>query len=352
VSVIMAVYNGAADLPTSLPSVLGQSFADFELVVVDDGSTDATEEVIRRTGDERIVYHRNASNLGQTTSLNVALRLARGEWIARIDADDRFRPGKLQRQVDYVAAHPEVDVLGTWACRVSATGVPIGWFRPPTEPRDILFHLMQSSPICHVSVLMRRARVLAVGGYDESFRYAADYKLWSDLQASGCLFANLPEILMEYRVDENTFGARTVLDRAGDESATIIRENFARVSGLELTHAEARAIHLRTTPAARLSPEAKALSYIQMLKAARRVYGRPSPRLSLRLFLGAVWSIARTEASTEADAPFDEANRQLVRRHPSARLACWSGVVARRLGGRRLSVLKERLLSLLARGYS
>jgi hypothetical protein len=350
VSVIMAVYNGAGDLPHSVPTVLAQDFADFELVVVDDASTDATADVIHGFADPRIVYHRNPSNRGQTASLNVGLRLARGEFVARIDADDRFLPGKLSRQVRYLEAHPEVAVVGTSARRVDIEGRVIGPFFPPQRPADIAFHLLHSSPICHVSALMRRDALLAVGGYDEAYRYAADFKLWSDLHARGYGLANLPDMLTEYRVDAGTFGGSNLLGGAGDESAQIIRVNAARLTGTALTLDEARAIHLRATPSPEPGVWERALAYVQLRELAVRMYRRVPARTAAQLFLGAVWSIARAQPPGAGAAR--STIRRRVRGDGAAILAMAIARTVRLLGLGRLARLRQRVGGTLVRWHA
>lgn len=340
VSVIMAVYNGARDLLTSLPSVLSQDFADIELVIVDDGSTDDTQKIIEHFTDPRIVYYHNEENRGQTGSLNVALGLARGELIARIDADDAYRPGKLARQVAFLDEHPEVHVVGTWARRLNGGGDFVGEFRPPTSPADIAFQVLHASPICHVSAVMRRAALVAVGGYDEEYRYAADYKLWSDLLAAGYKLVNIPEVLMDYRVDEGSFGARTVLGAAGAESGRIIQANAARI-GYPLTREEARAIYLRTVLGAGPGMWDRVRTYLQLTELAQRVYGHVPLRVRVRLFAAAVWSLAR--ADRRAIDASGAAQNGRVRRRPDVIAAIALGNLARMLGPDRLLRLREWL---------
>lgn len=248
VSILMAVHNGAEYLDAAMRSVLTQDFTDFEFVVVDDASTDTTLQMVHAYGDARVLYHRNPTNIGQTASLNVALRLARGEYLARMDADDEYLPGKLRAQVAFLDREREVAVCGTWAECMDQAGRKTVDYRPPTKWDDIRQRLVWTSPICHVSVLMRREPVVAVGGYDESYRYSADFRLWSELVARGYVLANLPEILMRYRVFESSFSGASLLGAAGDESARIIAQNALTFAGVPLEVEDARAIHLRAHP--------------------------------------------------------------------------------------------------------
>src|SRR5258705_775698 len=111
VSVLLPVWNGERHLAAAIESVLGQSFTDFELLIVDDGSTDGSAALIRRYGDERIRLFENEKNLGVTRSLNLGLAQARGRYVARMDADDLSAPERLARQVAFLDSHPEVALV-------------------------------------------------------------------------------------------------------------------------------------------------------------------------------------------------------------------------------------------------
>lgn len=180
VSVVMAVYNGMPYLREAVDSVLAQTFRDFELVIVDDGSTDGTVDCVRSYGDARIRRWLSERNIGQTRALNLGLTMSRGRYIARLDADDVCRPDRLQRQVDVLEGRPEVAVLGTWMHSIDARGnttalVKREWDDPGTY---VGWLLTEVCPVWHPTVMFRREVVAAVGGYDETFRIAQDYDLW------------------------------------------------------------------------------------------------------------------------------------------------------------------------------
>lgn len=303
VSIIMAVYNGSRYLREAMDSVLSQDYRDYEFVIVDDCSTDDTAEIIASYGDPRTVYIRNERNSGQTPSLNRALHAARGEYVARIDADDAYQPGKLRRQVAYLDAHPEVAVCGTAAVKFDGEGREFGLFTPPLRTDDVEFSIYHRVPVCHVSVMMRRAVVVAAGGYDEGYRYAADYALWSTLLKKGQKIANLPEPLMKYREFRESLGAVHKVGRAGDESAQIIASNAAALAGVTLGDDEARDIALLFFPAAGLSPAAIARAYGNLRRLATVAYGTVPWRVALQLRATLFWSFlkrAMHEDETEA----------------------------------------------------
>jgi glycosyltransferase involved in cell wall biosynthesis len=342
VSVVAAVFNGAQDVEAACRSVLEQSFADLELVVVDDASTDETPVILERLAaqDARIHVVRNDRQCGQTPSLNRGLRLSRGALIARIDADDTFLPGKLARQVDFLARHPEATVVGTWALRVTETGASVGVFKAPTDPAEIAHRLLFTSPICHVSVVMRRDAVLGVGGYCNAYRYAADFKLWSDLRRAGCTLVNLPEVLVHYRVASSTFGGASRF-AAADEAAEIIRENARSLADLDLGLPICRGIALKATEGAPLSDPQRRLIFRAMDALTRRHYGRVPWQVRRRLFFEAAWcfSIGQREAVAPCEAPAED--EALPVRGSWLVIAEWLGRCSGHLGLGRLARLQR-----------
>jgi hypothetical protein len=196
-SVLMCVYNGAAHLRAAVDSVLAQSFGDFRFVIVDDGSTDRSAEILRSYRDPRLVLQRNEQNLGLTQSLNLGLELCDTELVARMDADDVCLPKRLEHQLALLARRPDVGVCGTRIRVVDERGV----HRPrgPTEPRPIAVELLFGNCVAHPSVMLRRKLLTDHGiRYDESLRRSQDYALWTRLVRL-TRFAVLPERLLVYR---------------------------------------------------------------------------------------------------------------------------------------------------------
>jgi hypothetical protein len=312
VSIIMAVYNGSRYLREAMDSVFAQDYRDYEFVIVDDCSTDDTPSIIASYGDPRVVYMRNERNAGQTPSLNVALRAARGEYVARIDADDAYQPGKLRHQVAYLDSHPETAVCGTAAVKFDADGHEFGLFTPPVRSEDVEFSIYHRVPVCHVSVIMRREVVLSCGGYDEAYRYAADYALWSTLLKRGHKIANIPVPLMKYREFEESLGAVHKVGRAGEESAQIIASNASTLAGIPLTGEEARDIALLFFPAAGLSPGAIARAYENLWRLAAVAYGSIPWRVALQLRATLFWSFLKRAMHEDGAGPAEQGRRELA----------------------------------------
>jgi hypothetical protein len=311
-SIIMAVYNAARYLREAMDSVVSQDFRDFEFIIVDDCSTDDTPGIIASYGDPRIAYVRNECNAGQTPSLNRALGIARGQYIARIDGDDAYRPGKLRRQVDFLDANPEVCVCGTAAVKIDGEGREFGVFVPPVRPHDIRFAIHHRVPVCHVSVMMRREPVMVCGGYDERYKYAADYALWSTLLTRGHRIANLPQPLMQYREFRASLGAVHKLGAAGDESARIIAANAEALAHVTLSPEESRDIALLFFPAAGMSPAAITRAYHNLRRLARASYGRLPGRVALHLRAVLFWSLLKHAMHEGEGSPGGAGRRQLA----------------------------------------
>ena len=213
ITVALSVYNNAEYLAEALDSILAQTFADFELVIVDDGSTDRSPAIIDRyaTTDLRIRVIRQA-NQGLVASLNHIIAEARGAYIARMDGDDLAMPERFARQVAFLDEHPDHGVIGTQIRTIDARGrrrsePPIDH---PLSADIIAAALPTASPLCHPSVMMRRDILEAAGGYRPAYRHCEDYDLWLRL-AERTRIANLPERLHLYRYSPSQVSHRHVL---------------------------------------------------------------------------------------------------------------------------------------------
>jgi glycosyltransferase involved in cell wall biosynthesis len=243
VTVLMAVYNGQKCIRPTIESILNQTFTDFEFLIVNDGSSDRTAEIIKSYKDPRITLFNNDMNLGQTKSLNVGLKLARGKYVARTDAGDVSLPERLLKQVKYVDSNPEVSVLGTSAFRYDGNSKIIDIVHMPTAPQAMLQRIFFASPVIHVSVLMNRKIILDFGGYDEDFPIFADYELWSKLLKNGYRIRNKKQILVGYMVSPDSLGYNNPFGGSYTEACKIIQSNVHRFANLSISFEEAANIY-------------------------------------------------------------------------------------------------------------
>jgi hypothetical protein len=198
VTVLMAAYNAAEHIDAAIRSVLAQTLADFELLVVDDGSTDETAATARSFDDGRVRVVSMAENGGAAAARNHGLRAARAELVAILDADDLAYPERLERQAAYLHAHPECGLLGTAYHLVDDAGEVTGTVPVVCAPPLLRWALLTRNMFAHSSMMVRREAALAAGGYDETLRNAEDYDLWVKL-AVRWEPAGLPQVLAAYR---------------------------------------------------------------------------------------------------------------------------------------------------------
>jgi GT2 family glycosyltransferase len=187
VSVLMSVLNGREFLRPAVESILAQTFGDFEFIIIDNASTDDTPTILDSYLDQRIVRLRNDRVLSLTQSLNKGLTIARGEYVARLDADDIAAPERLSRQADFLARNPDVLLVGSSARVIDERGQARGAINPPTARADIYNALAYSNPIVHSAAMFRREAAAALGGYPDAYVYAQDMALWLRLAQRGAL---------------------------------------------------------------------------------------------------------------------------------------------------------------------
>lgn len=205
VSIILPAYNEEHYIVNAVDSVLGQTYADFELIVINDGSQDNTLNLLREYTDPRM-HILDQPNQGLVSSLNRGIAIARGEYIARMDADDISLPTRLQAQVEFMDQHPPIGLLGTYARMLDPkTGLETSSRNLPTANRDIRRFLLKDNPFVHSSVMIRADLLKQVGVYAQEYRWE-DYDLWIRI-CSQYEAAILPIELIVRRVHPNSLSA-------------------------------------------------------------------------------------------------------------------------------------------------
>jgi ADP-ribose pyrophosphatase YjhB (NUDIX family) len=217
VSLVMAVYNAAPYLAASIESVLAQSYRNWEMLLIDDGSTDDSTAIARRYAAEhpqriRYLSHPGRANRGVSATRNLGTAHARGEFIAVQDADDLSEPRRLEFQVTFLDSQPDIGLVGVWYTAIDESDRPLGVGRMPSDHLDLRWALLLFCPFVHSGVMVRRSVLLESGPYSESLRYAHDYDLWVRV-ASRYRVANLPLPLVRYRTHResltSTYGERS-----------------------------------------------------------------------------------------------------------------------------------------------
>lgn len=227
ITILMPVYNGEQHLKQAIESVLGQTFVDFELLIIDDGSNDGSGKIINSYEDERIRLVKNKKNKGIIFSLNKGLALARGEYIARMDADDISLPERLSKQYRFMENNPGVALVGCWAKIIGEDGRPLNDKRLPSKHGEIKFNLLFRNPFIHSSIFFRKNLIKAMGGYDYNYKHAEDFALYSKLIKNNLKTVNLPEFLIKFRVHGGSIGQTTSTKSIQDKTAAkIMMENI------------------------------------------------------------------------------------------------------------------------------
>jgi len=197
ITVLMPVYNGEKYLKEAIESILNQTYADFEFLIINDGSTDKSVEIIKSFSDQRIRFIENEKNLGLIATLNKGIDLALGEYIIRMDSDDVSLPQRLEKQVDFMDKNPDIGVCGSWLTTIGDKKSHLWKF--PENSDDIKTGLLFFCPFAHPTVIMRKSVFIKNNLYYSSdFIHGEDYEFWIR-----CLkyteFANIQEILLLYR---------------------------------------------------------------------------------------------------------------------------------------------------------
>jgi len=207
VTVLMSVYNGEKYLKEAIDSILDQTFTNFEFLIINDGSTDSTSEILKEYKDPRIKIIDNKKNIGLTKSLNKGLKLAKGKYIARMDADDFSKPNRLEEQLEFMEKNQKYAVVGSFVEIIDKDGNFIQKVKRPIKPKAIEERLLKGSCIFHGSAIMRNDLIKSIGSYNEEMEKSQDYDLWLRLSEIYPLY-NLPLYLYKFRTHENSITSK------------------------------------------------------------------------------------------------------------------------------------------------
>ena len=236
VTVLMAVYNGEKHLRCAIDSVLQQSFQQYELLIIDDASTDRTATILSsyEESDKRVRVLRNESNIGLTRSLNRGLEKSQGKYIARLDADDLCYPARLSTQVEYLESHPECTVLASQADLIDDKGSDLGRARLVFSSEKIVAQLFIYNPIVHSTVMFRADRIKTLGGYDASLPRAQDYNLWFKVIGAKHKIETLNNPLVAHRMHSHrvTINEPEVME---DCRVKILKAAFKDILGISVS---------------------------------------------------------------------------------------------------------------------
>ena len=245
VSVILSVRNGEPYLKQAIDSILAQSFGDFELIVVDNHSTDNSPKIVESYEDERIILTRPAEPLHLAQALNHAASMASGEFVARMDADDVSHPSRFEKQVAYLQEHPEVGILGSQICPIDADGEPItgGQYKKPESHADITCSLFFGCALWHPTVMLRKSVIDELGYYSSPViagreEYSTeDYDLWC--RAIGhTQIHNLSEKLLDYRIHAENHSLASSRRKEHSRNLVLILTQYIKKSlGMDVSHA-------------------------------------------------------------------------------------------------------------------
>lgn len=205
ISVVMSVYNAEKYLTEAVDSILGQTYSDYELILINDKSTDSSGDILNQYAnqDPRIVILENEYNVGLTKSLNIGLAIAKGEYIARMDADDISVPDRFEKQVAFLDAHPDYSFVSCIGRYIDENGNPEQLRLFPETNEEIYAMMPKVDAVMHPGVMFRRADIEKIGNYCEDFRVVQDYDLWFRGMAAGYKFYNIQEPLVLFRRNES-----------------------------------------------------------------------------------------------------------------------------------------------------
>lgn len=295
VTVFIPVYNREDYIRVAVNSMLAQTYRDFELIVVDDGSTDRTVEVLEAYSDPRLRVVRNETNLGIPAARNRGLDEARGEYIALLDSDDHAYPRRLARQVDWLDRHPGITQVGSWCSFMDSDGKMLDKVRrQPLNSDDVHAHLLFHCPIVNRTI-MARTEALRALRYSTDFPRCQDYDMHARLVEHGHRLANMPEVLVCGREHDGRFTGQTS-DLGRDRKMAVYRRLLEHID-IDASDDELARHHLLARAGERREQGYDPVRFLEWteawlwrIKQANRAFPFfPEPALSRAL--GAIWAL-------------------------------------------------------------
>lgn len=234
ISVIMSVYNGLPFVKNAIRSILSQTYKNFEVIIIDDASTDKSWQYLKSLKEKRIKLIRNHKNLGLAASLNIALRQAQGVFVARMDADDISSPQRFETQLNFLLKNPKIDLCGSWVDLINENGDKVGELKYPSSDKEIKKSLARFNPIVHPTFFAKKALFESLGGYRPEYDKAEDYDLLVRAMKN-FKFANVREKLLSFRLGKKR---RSSFDMARMDRLEInIKIDLLKNTGFNITGA-------------------------------------------------------------------------------------------------------------------
>lgn len=225
ISILMGIYNCAATLAEAIDSIISQTYTNWQFIICDDGSKDNSYDIAKKyekMDPDRFVVIKNKSNIGLNSTLNRCLKIADGDYIARMDGDDVCAPTRFQKEVEFLNGHPDYAIVSTYMTTFDENG-EWGCIKTLEYPqvKDFPTHVPM---FCHAPCMIRKEAFMDVGGYTEDKRLlrVEDYHLWYKFYAKGYKGYNIPEALYKMRDDRNALHRRTVKARFNGIYATFV----------------------------------------------------------------------------------------------------------------------------------
>ncbi len=233
ISCILPLYNQGQFVREAVASILAQTDKNFELIVIDDASTDNSARIVESFNDQRITLIRNNNNIGTTATLNIGMMLAKGEYVARMDADDVSLPNRFELQRSFMEINQDIAVCGSHVLTIGSHSEVV---KRPLGSEAIKCFLLAGPPFSHSTVMMRRS-VLERHGlqYEETFRTAQDYDLWLRLLSIAKGW-NIDKVLLKHRIHDRQVSVTSAIEQCGN--ADLIRKQVLSMIGLEVSDNE------------------------------------------------------------------------------------------------------------------